>query len=107
MRREQQRVEVGGEGRRHRHVRCDAAYLAQYSGVHDASDTDLAALDARSAARASSAEASRGLSRNNVAALLGVNPLNRGRGRHGSTQGSTTHDSLLTNEYVIRVVYAV
>jgi hypothetical protein len=52
---------------------ADAAYLARYSGVHDASGADLAAQDARSAARAT-AEASRGLSRNDVAALLAVGP---------------------------------
>ena len=51
----------------------DAAYLAQYSGVQDASDADLAALDARSAGRAA-AEAGRGLSRNDAAALLDVDP---------------------------------
>ena len=52
---------------------ADAAYLAQYSGVDDASDADLAAMDARSAARAT-AEAGRGLSRNDVAALLAIDP---------------------------------
>lgn len=52
---------------------ADAAYLARYSGVDDSSDADLAALDARSAARAT-AEASRGLSRNEVAALLAIDP---------------------------------
>ena len=52
---------------------ADAAYLAQYSGVADASDADLTAMDARSAARAT-AEAGRGLSRNDVAALMAIDP---------------------------------
>ncbi len=52
---------------------ADATYLHRYSGVPDASDSDLTALDARSAARAT-AEAGRGLSRNEVAALLSVDP---------------------------------
>lgn len=51
----------------------DAAYLTEYSGVRDASDAALAALDARSAGRVA-AEAGRSLTRNDVAALLGVDP---------------------------------
>ena len=55
-------------------VSCaDAAYLARISGVHAASAAELAAMDARSAARAT-AEAGRGLSRNDVAALLAIDP---------------------------------
>jgi hypothetical protein len=52
---------------------ADAVYLARYSGVHAASDADLAAMDAQSAARAT-AEAGRGLSRNDVAGLLAIDP---------------------------------
>jgi len=52
---------------------ADAIYLARYSGVHAASDADLAAMDAQSAARAT-AEAGRGLSRNDVAGLLAIDP---------------------------------
>ena len=50
---------------------ADAVYLARYSGVHAASDADLAAT--QSAARAT-AEAGRGLSRNDVAGLLAIDP---------------------------------
>jgi len=52
---------------------ADSAYLAHYSGVDESSDAHLAAMDARSAARAT-AEAGRGLTRNEVAALLSIDP---------------------------------
>ena len=52
---------------------ADSAYLAHYSGVDESSDAHLAAMDARSAARAT-AEAGRGLSRNDVAGLMAIDP---------------------------------
>lgn len=52
---------------------ADVAYLAEYSGVEPASAADLADLDLRSAGRAI-AEAGRSVTRQEMAALLDVDP---------------------------------
>ena len=52
---------------------ADTAYLAEYSGVRQASEADLALLEAHSLGRAA-AEAGRTMTRGQVAELLGVDP---------------------------------